>query len=200
MQEYHETVDLCDGSKVTVRDTSRADLEEAYEFFRSVPDEERQYLRIDVCDREVLSGRYEKIEAGKAIRLIAECRGKIVGEATLETMRYGWLRKSGEVRLLILPKYRDHGLEQVLAREVFLLAARLGLHTLIARVMDSQKGTFETFSNLHFDHVATQKDQAIDVQGRLHDVHLLTFSLRKMWGAMEDAIGEANTMPLRNYY
>ena len=185
---------------MVVRDTTRADLEEAFEFFQSVPEEERQYLRIDVCDREVLSGRYDKVEKGKAVRLIAECQSKIVGEATLETMRYGWLRKSGEVRLLMLPQYRDNGLEEVLAREVFLLAARLGLHTLIARVMDSQKGTFDTFRKLHFEHVATQKEHAIDMHGKLHDVHLLTFSLRMMWGAMEEAIGEANTMPLRNYY
>ncbi|HUX08719.1 MAG TPA: hypothetical protein VMX35_15570 [Acidobacteriota bacterium] len=200
MYEYSETVSLKDGSQVTVRDTTIDDLDKSFDFFQAMSDEERQYLRIDVCNKEIVRDRYHQIELGKAIRLIAECHGQLVGEATLETMRYGWLRKSGEVRLLILPALCDLGLERLMAREIFLLGARLGLNNLIARVMDTQQKTYAILSDLHFKHAATQKDHACDADGKMHDVHLLTFSLKEMWRKMEDAIGEADTSPLDTYY
>jgi L-amino acid N-acyltransferase YncA len=199
MFEYSETVSLKDGSSVTVRDTTVEDLDKSFDFFQAMPEEDRQYLRIDVCSKEIARDRYKTIEIGKAVRLVAECSGTIVGEATLETMRYGWLRKSGEVRLLVLPCFRDLGLERVMAREIFLLGARLGLNNLLARVMDNQKKTYEILTGLNFKHTATQKDHAADMEGKMHDVHLLTFSLKDMWRQMEYAIGEADASPLEHY-
>jgi L-amino acid N-acyltransferase YncA len=200
MFEYSETVSLKDGSRVTVRDTRIEDLDKAFDFFRAMPVEDKLYLRVDVCDKEIARDRYKQIELGKAIRLVADCRGTIVGEATLETMRYGWLRKSGEVKLLVLPAFRDLGLERVMAREIFLLAARLGLNNLIARVLDSEQRTYEILLDLHFKHTATQREHAADAQGLMHDVQLMTFSLKEMWRKMETAIGEADASPLENYY
>lgn len=200
MYEYSETVSLKDGSQVTVRDTTIDDLDKSFDFFQAMSDEERQYLRIDVCSKEVAKDRYQNIELGKAIRLVAECHGHMVGEATLETMRYGWLRKSGEVRLLVLPAYSDLGLERIMAREIFLLGARLGLNNLLARVMDTQEKTCSILSDLHFRRAAIQKDHACDVDGKMHDTYLMTFSLKEMWRKMEDAIGEADASPLDTYY
>ena len=194
--EYFETVALGDGTELTVRTTSLEDLESSYAFFQSMPEEQKQFLRIDVCDKARAAKRYERIDKGKTIRLIAECEGRIIGEVSLEKMRYGWLRKSGEVRMLVLPQYADKIVSEILAREVFLLAARLGLNTLLARVMEGQDELFRIFEGLHFRHEATQKKHVVDLEGNLRDLYHLTFDLRKMWSDMEHAISETTFSPM----
>ena len=188
MYEYSEAVALRDGSQATVRTTSPDDLRASLTFFLSMPEEEKQQMRIDVCDEETVARRYESIEKGKTVRLVAVCGDKIVGEGSLETMRYGWLRKSGEVRLLILPEYRDLDVAKIMAREIFLLAARHGLNNLITRVRHDQTEMIEIFKGLHFRHEATQRDQVVDPEGWMHDLYMFTFDLAAMWRDLEDAV------------
>lgn len=196
MFEYSERVPLGDGSAATVRTVSRADLELLLSFYRSIPDEQRQYLRVDVSNGEAVEKRLKSIEGGRAIRLVAECKGRIVGEVGLEAMRYGWLRKSGEVRILSLPEDTEHAIATLLAREIFLLAARKGYYHLLARVMDTEKELFGIFEELHFKHEATQRSHVVDLGGGMHDLYLLTFDLRKMWYEMEKMIQETGPTPV----
>ncbi len=196
MFDHSETVTLEDGCVVTVRARTKDDLDKTMEFYLSMPEEERELMRVDITDREVVARRFEEVERGHAARLVAESEGKIVGEAILEHMRYGWLRKTGEIRILITPRYRGLELAQTLAQEVFLLAARRGLNNLIARVLDGETEMMEILKGLHFKHDATQKDHAVDMHGDKHDVHLLTFSLSKMWRDIEDEI--RRSMPPRS--
>jgi L-amino acid N-acyltransferase YncA len=196
MGEYCESSTLDDGTEITVRHTTIADVDKVMEFFDALPVAEKQCVRSELNGRADFERRYEKISKGEIARLVAEVGGRIVGEASLESMRYGWLRKSGEVRMMVLPDYRDKGAAKVLAREIFLLAARRGLENLISRVIECQLLAFETLRSLHFKHEATQKNHAVDMEGRLHDVRLMTFSLRQMWRDMEEAIVESITSPL----
>ena len=196
MFDNSETMTLADGSVITVRISTKDDLDETMEFYLSMPEEERELMRVDVTDREVVAKRFDEVERGHAARLVAVCEGRIVGEAILEYMRYGWLRKTGEIRILIAPQYRVLELAQFLAQEVFLLAARRGLNNLIARVLDGETEMMEILKGLHFKHDATQKGHAVDLHGDRHDVHLLTFSLRKMWSDIEDEI--RRSMPPRS--
>ena len=196
MFDYSENVTLEDGSAVTVRARTQDDLDETMEFSLSMPEDERELMRVDVTDREVVVRRFEDVERGQAARLVAVSAGRIVGEAILEHMRYGWLRKTGEIRILITPQYRGLELAQILAQEVFLLAARRGLNNLIARVLDGETEMMDILKDLHFRHDVTQKDHAVDLHGNRHDVHMLTFSLRKMWRDIEDEI--RRSMPPRS--
>lgn len=196
MGEYLQKATLEDGSEVLVRSTVRADLEKVIGFFDSLPESAKQCVKVELRTREDFEQRYDKIEKGCVTRLVAEKEGNIIGEASLETMRYGWLRKSGEVRMIVLPEYHELGLAKVLAREIFLLAARRGLESLIARVVDCQCEACDIFESLHFEHEATLRNHAVDMEDNLHDVKLMTFSLRQMWRDMEEAIVESIASPL----
>jgi L-amino acid N-acyltransferase YncA len=196
MSEYLEKLELADGTGITVRSTTRADVDQVMEFFDCLPDAEKQCVRVELRNREDFEKRYDKLDKGYVVRLVAEKEGVLIGEACLETMRYGWLRKSGEVRMVVHPDYRELGVPRILAREIFLLAARKGLDNLIARVVDCQKEALEIYKSLHFELEATQKKHAVDLDGNLHDVYLMTFNLRKMWRDMEEAIVEAIHSPL----
>lgn len=188
MLEEIKMIKLDNGSELFLRNKTREDLELTHEFYSRMPQKERELMRIDVSDREVIDSRYDEIEKGNAERLVAIKEDKIVAEAILENMRYGWLRKTGEIRILILPEFRETGLADFIAREIFLLAARRGLNNLIARVLDQETEKYQTLKKLHFKHEATQKGHAVDLHDNTHDVHLMTFSLSKMWRDMEEAI------------
>ena len=188
MLEEIKSIKLDNGTELFLRNKTREDLELTYEFYSRMPQRERELMRIDVSDREVIDSRYDEIEKGNAERLVAVKEGKIVAEAILENMRYGWLRKTGEIRILLLPEFRETGLADYIAREIFLLAARRGLNNLIARVLDQETEKYQTLKKLHFKHEATQKNHAVDLHENTHDVHLMTFSLSKMWRDMEEAI------------
>jgi L-amino acid N-acyltransferase YncA len=196
MGEYYERSTLDDGAEVLVRHTTIEDVDKVMKFFDALPAAEKQCVRNELNTRADFERRYVRVSKGDIVRLVVETEGKIVGEASLESMRYGWLRKSGEVRMMVLAEYRDRGVAKVLAREIFLLAARRGLENLLSRVIECQVVTYETLKSLHFKHEATQKGHAVDLEGRLHDVLLMTFSLRQMWRDMEEAIVESIKSPL----
>jgi L-amino acid N-acyltransferase YncA len=182
---------LDDGRDVTIRRKTRDDLDASMQFYASMPEQERELMRIDVTDRSVVQSRFDEIEKGNAVYLIALEGERIIGEAILETMRFGWLRRTGEIRILILPEFRRSDLARILAREVFLLTARMGLSNVIARILDGETWMYETLQRLHFKHEATQKNHAVDMHDKQHDVHLMTYNLTKMWGDIEDQIRES---------
>ena len=195
MLEESLTFKLEDGEEITIRNKTKDDLEASYDFYQAMPEEEKELMRIDISDREAVARRFSEIEKGDAEQLVAEAGGKIVGEATLENMRYGWMRRVGELRILVAPEYRDKKVAALLARESFLLAARRGHNNLIARLLDGETQMYEILKNLHFKHEATQKGHAVDQHDRTHDVHLMTFSLSKMWHDLEEAV-RATAAPL----
>jgi hypothetical protein len=67
------------------------------------------------------------------------------------------------------------------------LAARRGFNSLLIKVIDGDQQLFDIFKKLNFKHEATLKGHAVDMQGRIFDIHYLTFSLHRMWKAMEES-------------
>src|ERR1017187_1048532 len=66
------------------------------------------------------------IEAGQDTTVLAEQDGKLLGYGRLHHGETRWFRHLGEVRLLVAPHQRSHGLGKVLAQEVFSIARELG--------------------------------------------------------------------------
>jgi len=195
VSESSRTKYLKDGTAVIVREKTLDDLDASMQFYASMPEQERELMRIDVTDRSVVEGRLMEIEKGNFFRLVAEVEGKFISEAILEDLRYGWMRRTGEIRILILPEFRDTDLARIITREIFLNAARRGLNNLIARVLDGETWMYDTLKKLHFKHEATQKRHAVDLHDNQHDVHLMTFSLSGMWQDIENAILESIASP-----
>ncbi len=193
--DLFRTRNLEDGTEITVREKTREDLDASMEFYALMPEQERKLMRIDVADRSVVESRLQELEKDNFFRLVAEVDGKFIGEAILEDLRYGWMKKTGEIRILILPAYRETDLARILSRELFLVAARRGLNNLIARILDGETWMYDTLRNLHFKHEATQKSHAVDLNDNQHDVHLMTFSLTRMWQDIENAIAESIASP-----
>lgn len=194
MDTVSEEITLSDGTLVHLRTFTKKDLDAVFDFYQTLPEDEKNLMRYDVRDKDAVRERLVELEDEQADRLVAVMAdtGEIIGEAMLEPMRYGWMRKTGEIRIRMVRKYENPEVAHFICKEVFLLAARRGFNSLITKVIDGEKQLFEIFKKLNFQHEATLKNHAVDMEGKVYDIHFLTFSLHRMWKAIEESFRAAD--------
>ncbi len=177
MAGFFKEPTLRDGRVLGLKYTGREDFEPSLEFFRSLPVEERLYLRRDVTKREIVEERIAEIEKDLATGIVAVVDERIVGDALLFVMPHGWSRHTGEVRLLVDPDYRGHGLGTILAREIFILAVKKDLKKLESCVMETQEGAKRMLERLGFVQEGVLEGFVNDLKGREHDLILMGMKL-----------------------
>ncbi len=170
-------VTLKDGTRVALKFLSREDFELTLDFFRRLPEEDRCYLRRDVTKREIIDERIGEIEAGLATGIVAVADGKIVGDALLFVIPRGWYRKTGEMRLIVDPEYRESGLGTALAREIFILAVKKDLRKLESCAMETQPGAKRMVGKLGFVQEGMLSNFVVDTRGRVHNLILMGMRL-----------------------
>ena len=67
------------------RPMTKDDVERSFEFFQSLPMDEKAYLRTDVTKRWVVKERINSMELGGVKRLVAVIDDKIVADGAIET-------------------------------------------------------------------------------------------------------------------
>lgn len=189
MDEYPKRVALKSGEMVTLRPLEAADEEGLLRFFEDLPAESTQFLKHDVRDPAVV-GRFVRNADPDAVWAIVAVTtdGRIVGDATLHTNRLGWRRHVGEVRAVVAANFRRQRLAAALVHELVEQASIKGLKILEAQMLDSQVGAVKVFSRLGFVEVARLPEHAMDIEGQVHDLLILSSSVDELWHAMEDMI------------
>jgi len=81
---------LKDGTKVTIKELTSDDLDRLMRFYRSLPEEDRKYLRVDVTDRGVVAKRIKLIKEGDVVRIVALHDDQIVADGALELSEEEW--------------------------------------------------------------------------------------------------------------
>jgi L-amino acid N-acyltransferase YncA len=180
-----KTEALKDGKKVTIRLLSFKDLDRLMAFYRSLPPEDRKYLRVDVTDREVVAERIRLIDQGRVFRIIALYKDKIVADGALELSGEEWRRHQGEVRLIVSRPFRRKGLGMVMIRELYLLAAARSVETIVAKMMRPQKAAYTIFHRLGFREEALLPDYVRDLTGRTQDLLIMVCNLGDMWTELD---------------
>ncbi len=92
---------LADDTEVYIRFFTEADSEMLFDFYRSLPDEDRLTLKDDVTNRKIFRELVDRIHKGIASMILAFHENKIVGEATLHRNLHGWTKHVGELRAVI---------------------------------------------------------------------------------------------------
>ncbi len=187
-----KTVKLKDQTEVLIREMERADLDDSHAFFRSLPEDDRAYLRRDVTKREVVERRISEIESGSAMRLVAVADGRIVADGSVENPAEEWKRHVGELRLIVGATHQRKGLGILMARELYLLAASAKLEEIIVKMMRPQKAALSIFRRLGFREEATLHDYVQDQAGRKHDLILMRCDLEALWQEMEDFLASSD--------
>lgn len=191
------TLRLKDGSEVLIRPMTEDDLDRSLEFFRSLRDEERAYLRVDVTKREVVERRIQAMQSGTVKRLVAAVDDRIVADGALELGAAGWREHMGEIRLIVAPAWQRKGLGMLLARDLYRLAATTGLEDIVAKMMRPQAAARSIFHRLGFREQATLRDYVKDIQGGKQDLIVMHCNLQALWQELEELLSESDWQRVR---
>jgi len=187
-----KTVSLKDGKEVLIRPLTSRDLDRLMEFYRSLPLEDRRYLRVDVTNREVVSQRIKLIEKGNVYRLIGLDKDNIVADGALELSGEEWRKHQGELRVIVARPYRRRGLGMIMMRELYFLAAEKNLEKVVAKMMRPQKAAQIICRKLGFREEALLPDYVKDLSGKTQDLIIMVCDLKDMWKELDHLYSDSD--------
>ncbi len=179
-------VKLKDGTEVLIRPMKADDLDRSVAFFKSLPEEDRAYLRADTSKLEVVQRRIRLMEAGGVRRLVAILDDSIVADGALELRGPGWKEDVGELRLIVARPYQRKGLGLLMARELYQLAAAEKVKEIVVEMMRPQVGAQSIFRKLGFREEGVLPAHVRDVRGQKHDLLVMRCDMEALWQELED--------------
>lgn len=181
-----------DGTEVTIRKLGIEDLDLLMEFYRSLPIEDRKYLKFDVTDRFVVAKRLRRIESGDDIRIAAIHGGLIVASGALELSGEAWSKHQGEIRVIVARPFQQRGLGTIMIRELYFLAVQNKLQTIVARMMRPQVGAQKIFRRLGFREESILPDFVKDLKGVSQDLIVMTCDVKDLWKELDRLFSESD--------
>lgn len=188
MEEYPKSIEMKDGTKVKLIIMTDDDLDDVIEFFQSLPDEDRLYLRSDIKDPENVRRRFGDLDYDNMFPILVKIDGQLIGIATLFRASFGWMRHLGEIRVVIAKDFQRRGLATILIRELFFQALKKKLYKVEAELMDTQLSAMTAVEKLGFRKEATLSKHVTDVNGVRRDLIIMTLDVEDLWHLMEDHI------------
>lgn len=180
-----KTETLKDGTKVLIRDLHKDDIDKLMKFYRSLPLDDRVYLKVDVTKRKVVEQRMELIEAGTIFRIVALHNDAIIGDGMFEISREGWRKHQGEIRVIVARSYQRKGLGMLLFRELHSLALKKDIDKVVVKMMKPQKGAINICKKLGFHQESVIPNYVWDQQDRPQDLIIMTCKPKNLWRELE---------------
>jgi L-amino acid N-acyltransferase YncA len=190
LEGFPQTLTLKDGGKVVVRALEPAGAAALLAFYRSLPDDERRFLRDDVTKPEWLDRFVAAVQRDEVVSLVAERDGAVVGEASLYRALHGWTAHVGEIRVTVSPKLRRSGLGSVLARDIVKVAIGCGVEKMVAQFVENQAAAVRLFEKLGFRQEAVLRGQVKDTHGIKRDLVVASNDVSHLWEAMEALVSD----------
>ena len=179
---FPKEVGLRDCSRVLVRSLEEGDGQALLDFFLRIPEEERFFLKEDVTAPDVVHRWIRERDFRRALALLALDGSRIVADAVLIRRRGNSRSHVGEIRVVVAPEYRDHGLGTALIRELCDIADDAGLEKVTFElVADKEQEAIRAAEWLGFLRVATIEGGAVDPSGHHHDVVLMAMPLGRWY-------------------
>jgi ribosomal protein S18 acetylase RimI-like enzyme len=151
-------------------------------FFARIPEGDRTFLKEDVDDPQVVASW-----AGPGTaRVIALDGGEVVGSVAVVPL-HGWSSHVGEIRLVVDPQHRGHGIGRELARHAVADAVELGLAKLVVEVISDQTALIGMFRALGFEPEALLADHVRDRSGEVRDLMVLANDVESQFASMTAA-------------
>jgi ribosomal protein S18 acetylase RimI-like enzyme len=151
-------------------------------FFARIPEADRTFLKEDVDDPAIAAAW---ARPGTA-RAIAVEDGEVVGSVAVVPL-HGWSSHVGEIRLVVDPERRGHGVGRALARHAVHDAVELGLAKLVVEVIADQTALIGMFRALGFEGEALLADHVRDRSGQIRDLLVLANDVESQFAAMTTA-------------
>ncbi len=181
--EINET--LKDGTKLLIRTLTSDDLEKLMDFYRSLPYEDRKYLRIDVTNKDMVKKRIKAVEEGSAFRIIALHNDDIIAIGALELATEDWRKGQGELRVVVSKNFQRKGLGMIMIRELYMLAVQQKVEKVIAKMMRPQIGARKICRKLGFREELVLPDYVHDLDKKEQDLVIMTCNIKDLWKEIE---------------
>lgn len=182
------TIALHDGRNIELSLLEVADCLGLVEFYRTLPEQDRQVLKDDVTTKEWADRFLRKVATKEVVCLVAKDGGKVVGEGSLYRSLHGWMTHVGEIRLTTARSHRRQGLGLAMARTLVQIATDLGIEKIIVNMMENQLGTRRTFEKLGFQKEAVLPRHVKDISGIKRDLIVMANDVSQIWAAMETLV------------
>jgi RimJ/RimL family protein N-acetyltransferase len=182
---YSKEIVLKNAKTVTLRSVSPEDAPALAEFFKSLPEEDRLYLRDDVSDPGFTERFLKRLASHASVPIVAVHEGKIVGQGNLYRESHGWMTHVAQIRLVVSRPFQRTGLGKQMAHELVRMAMQIGVDKVVALVMENQTGARRAFERLGFVQEALLKDHVKDLRGKKHNLCILSNDVSHLWEAME---------------
>ncbi|MBN2198352.1 MAG: GNAT family N-acetyltransferase [Candidatus Aminicenantes bacterium] len=176
---------LKDGTAVVIRDLKLDDLEKLMAFYKTLPPDDRRYLKVDVTARDVVRRRILLTEQGNVDRLIALVGDNIVADGMLEVSRDDWSRHQGELRVIVDRAFRRRGLGLLMMRELHSLAVGRNIRKVVAKFMRPQEDARRICRALGFREESLLPDYVLDRTGAAQDLVIMTADIQEFWKEIE---------------
>ena len=179
---YPKELSLSDGSTATVRPLECGDSDLLLDFFLTIPEGDRFFLKDDVTSPALIQEWTQHLNFNRALPLVALDGGRIIAEGVLVRRRGNARSHIAEVRITVTPEWRNRGLGGALMRELCDIAADAELDAALLEVVeDCESAAVEATEAMGFVRVGRIEGGARDQQGNLHDIVLLAMPLGKYY-------------------
>ncbi len=175
---YRHLITLPDGLRVLLRPLMSKDRDALVALFAGLPASETHYFRSNIADPQVVASWAEKPDYASVFPLVAVIGDRIVGNSTLHFGK-GYTRHIAEIRVFLMKEYRRQGIGTAMIRAQVEIARKLGLHQLIAEVVESQPQVIHAFERLGFERQFAWKDMFMTPEGETLDMIVLVNYLRR---------------------
>jgi GNAT superfamily N-acetyltransferase len=122
---------LKDGTVVLLRPMVKADRKGLGEFFNRLTPSVLQYVRNDVTDPKVLNKWFDQLNYDRVFPLLAFKNDKVVANASLHRVSYGWRKHLATIRIVVDPEFHGKGLGTLMINELVDLAQEFGIEKLM---------------------------------------------------------------------
>lgn len=160
-------------SEPTIRSFTAADRAALAEFAAALPPHDLLFLARDLRQPKVIDAWLAATQSGEIASLVALDGARIVAATANITDRLSWSPHVCEIRLLVLPGQRGHGLGRTLLERSIDAAVASGATRLVARMTPDQTGAITLFEESGFRAEALLRDHVRDADGATHDLAIL---------------------------
>jgi L-amino acid N-acyltransferase YncA len=180
---YPKEVILKDGSEALIRPLTGDDVNILTEFYRTLPEEDRWYMKYDVLDPAVIQKWIESVDSGRVFSIIALTDEGMAAHAGLFMREFGATQHVGRLRIVVLPDFRHKRLGTWMLLDLIRLAMDKGLSDLRSDfVVGIEDAAIDAARKLDFFKQAVLEGYVKDAQGNRHDLMIMNKRLHKDWG------------------
>lgn len=168
---------LKDGTVVLLRPMVKDDRKELGNFFGRLTPSVLQYVRNDVTDPKVLDKWFGQLNYDSVFPLLAFKNEKVVANASLHRVTYGWRKHLGTIRIVVDPEFHGKGLGTLMINELVDLAQEFGIEKLMVEFPLRAHNALSMFKKAGFSPRAVIEGLMKDRHGENLDIVIMVMDV-----------------------